>query len=176
MKVFQQNELLAAYAFAKEGGQALHLMAGSFAYLRKDTPACFKGRRQLAHLFDQDRKRLEATARKLGVRKILVERAGDPRRQHIDLCGKPLERALALAATEQQPELMQFQNQRLATPWSEEPPMVTAGGNRGGKSYLAKMAMVDPAELARLREAAAYASFARPILEGLGKDNPLSEL
>ena len=42
MKVFQQNELMAAYAFAKDGGQALHLMAGSFAYLRKETPACFR--------------------------------------------------------------------------------------------------------------------------------------
>lgn len=93
---FEQNELLAAYDHAAAGGQALHLMSGRFAYIRSDTPSCFKGRAHLAHLFDQDRERLIATARRLGVRVIKVERPG-ARGQHIDLCGKPLERALALA-------------------------------------------------------------------------------
>lgn len=93
MKVFQQSELLKAYDHAAGGGQALHLMSGAFAYGQARTPACFKGRKQIAHLFDQDRKRLEATARKFGVRKILVDRIGE-RGQHVDLCGKPLDRAL----------------------------------------------------------------------------------
>ncbi|MDD2765609.1 MAG: hypothetical protein PHE83_16730 [Opitutaceae bacterium] len=96
MKLFQQRELPAAYAEALAGGQALHLMAGSFAYLRPDTPSCFKGRRQIAHLLDQDRTRLIATARRLGVRVIRVEKEGT-HQQHIDLCGHPLTRALALA-------------------------------------------------------------------------------
>lgn len=39
-----------------------------------------------------------------------------------------------------------------------------------------ELVRIEPAELERLREAAAYASFARPILEGLGKDNPLEEI
>jgi len=95
MKIFQQRDLQAAYAHAGAGGQALHLMDGSFAHLRRDTPNCFKGRRQIAHLFDQDRERLVRTARKYGVRVIRVERDGDPLRQHIDLCGRPLERAMA---------------------------------------------------------------------------------
>lgn len=94
MKLFLQNELIEAYEHAKGGGQALHMMSGRFAYLRNDTPACFKGRRELAHLFDRDPKRLIATARKFGVRVIKIEREGDPMRQHIDLCGKPLERAI----------------------------------------------------------------------------------
>ncbi|MDF3058535.1 MAG: hypothetical protein K0R17_2750 [Rariglobus sp.] len=96
MKTFRQNELLAAYEYAAAGEQALHLMSGAFAYGQARTPACFKGRKQIAHLFDQDRKRLEATARQFGVRVIRVERIGE-RGQHIDLCGKPLERALELA-------------------------------------------------------------------------------
>lgn len=96
LRVFAQRAIRDAYAHAAQGGQALHLMDGRFAYLRDDTPACFKGRRELAHLFDQDRVRLERFARRLGVRVIKVERAGTYQ-QHIDLCGKPLERAKELA-------------------------------------------------------------------------------
>ena len=40
-------------------------------------------------MFDQDRARLEATARQYDVQVIVVEYEGSPR-QHIDLCGKPL--------------------------------------------------------------------------------------
>lgn len=94
MKTFQQREIHAAFAYSIAGGQALHLMDGSFANLRADTPACFKGRRQIAHLFDEDEARLIATAKRLGVRVIKVERRGEAGRQHIDLCGKPLQRAL----------------------------------------------------------------------------------
>ena len=93
MKAFAQRELHAARTHALQGGQALHLMSGRFAYRRADTPGCFKGREQIAHLFDQDRARLVATARRLGVRVILVERPGTAG-QHIDLCGRPLARAL----------------------------------------------------------------------------------
>lgn len=96
LRIFAEREIREAYAYAAQGGQALHLMGGRYAYLRDDTPACFKGRGELAHLFDQDRKRLEASARRLGVRVIRVERPGTPQ-QHIDLCGKPLERAKELA-------------------------------------------------------------------------------
>lgn len=97
MRLFEQRQIRDAYAHAMNGGQSLHLMDGRFAYLRADTPSCFKGRRQLAHLFDQDRERLERTARQLGVRVIRVERPGT-HQQHIDLCGRPLERARLLAA------------------------------------------------------------------------------
>lgn len=103
MKTFQQMELLSAYDHAAAGGQALHLMAERFAHIRPDTPACFKGRGQIAHLFDQNRERLVATAKRLGVRVIRVEREGT-RRQHIDLCGKPLARALELAKEPPSPD------------------------------------------------------------------------
>lgn len=93
MRAFTQRELRLAYDWAQKGGQALHLISGRFAYLRPDTPSCFKGRGQIAHLFDQDRDRLIATARRFGVRVIKVEYPGT-HRQHIDLCGGPLEKAL----------------------------------------------------------------------------------
>lgn len=105
MKVFQQREIHLAYAYSAGGGQALHLMDGAFAHMQARTPNCFKNRRQIAHLFDMDTERLAKTARRLGVRKILIEHPGYYR-QHVDLCGKPLERALAQAKAESTPRLM----------------------------------------------------------------------
>jgi hypothetical protein len=100
MKIFEQREISLAYEHAAAGGQALHLMSGSFAYGQTRTPNCFKGLRVIAHLFDQDVVRLQATARRLGVRVILIEHQGTPR-QHIDLCRGPLERAMREAARDQ---------------------------------------------------------------------------
>lgn len=99
MKIFQQREIREAYAHAAAGGQALHVFSGAFAYMQARTPNCFKGRRQIAHLFDQDHARLIATAQRLGVRVILVEHPGTYR-QHIDLCGRPLDRAIEQANAE----------------------------------------------------------------------------
>lgn len=93
---FEERQIKEAIGHAKAGGQALHIIGGRFAYLRKDTPTCFKGRQKIAHLFDQDRSRLQKTARRFGVRVVKVERAGTAK-QHVDLCGKPLERAEDLA-------------------------------------------------------------------------------
>lgn len=92
MKLFRQRELREAYAYAKKGGQALHVFSGAFA--GPDAPKCFVGQTTIAHLFDQDRRRLHATARNLGVRVIKIEYGDDPERQHVDLCGKPLLNAL----------------------------------------------------------------------------------
>lgn len=99
MKIFQQQEIRAAYAHAAAGGQALHVFSGAFAYMQARTPNCFKGRRQIAHLFDQDHERLLATVKRLGVRVVKVEHPGT-HRQHVDLCGRPLDRAIALANEE----------------------------------------------------------------------------
>lgn len=93
MKLFQERELREAYDHAMQGGMSLHLIGGQYAYLRKDTPSCFKGRRQIAHLFDQNAARLAKYARGIGVRVIRIEHPGT-HRQHLDLCGKPLERAM----------------------------------------------------------------------------------
>ena len=45
---------------------------------------------------DQDIDRLKKTAAELGVKKIVVSRIGG-KGQHVDLCGRPLQKALLLA-------------------------------------------------------------------------------
>jgi hypothetical protein len=100
MKYFEQRELKAAFLFAEHGGQALHLCRTA-QFVTKDSPNCFKKGRQFAHLIDHDVDRLMATARRLGVRVVKVERGGKVG-QHVDLCGKPLERAIMESRT---PEL-----------------------------------------------------------------------
>jgi hypothetical protein len=97
MKIFQQIEIPEAVAYAMEGGQALHLHR--IIANKAKAPSCFiravnKGE-NIAHLFDQDVERLRKTALALGVRVILIEREGCPK-QHIDLCGAPLKKAIKL--------------------------------------------------------------------------------
>jgi hypothetical protein len=48
----------------------------------------------IAHLFDQNLERLEKTARRLGINIVVIEKPGTDS-QHVDLCGRPLRRALA---------------------------------------------------------------------------------
>lgn len=96
---FEYREATEAMDHAEGGGIALHVWEaapGAFT----DAPGCFKRSRTWAHLIDADVERLKATARRLGVRVIKVGREGR-RGQHIDLCGKPLDRAIALAAASQ---------------------------------------------------------------------------
>jgi hypothetical protein len=95
MKRFEQRDILRAYAHAAAGGQALHVCE-SRPFVTDSAPGCFRRSAQFAHLIDLDEKRLRDTARRLGVRVIRIERRGE-RAQHVDLCGKPLERALAQA-------------------------------------------------------------------------------
>ena len=90
MKLFKERQLMEACAHAEQGGQALHLFSDPGIY--PGCPSCFKRSRQAAHLFDYNEQRLTATARRLGVRVIKIGRKGK-RGQHIDLCGKPLQRA-----------------------------------------------------------------------------------
>lgn len=92
MKVFGCRQVREAIVYAADGGQALHVHTLHRAVA--GAPACFRRSRQAAHLFDRDADRLRRTVRRLGVRVILVEREGTDR-QHVDLCGRPLERALA---------------------------------------------------------------------------------
>jgi hypothetical protein len=97
MKQFEEDQVREAKAHAVAGGQALHL----HTFNDMGHPL-FKRYSVIAHLFDQNKERLVKTARKLGVRVIVVEHEGEPG-QHIDLCGKPLERAKAMAATVEAP-------------------------------------------------------------------------
>lgn len=59
-------------------------------------PRCFSKYDEYGYLMDRDEARLVLTARRLGVCSIKVEKRGTPM-QHVDLCGRPLERAKALA-------------------------------------------------------------------------------
>ncbi len=84
MMVFR--ELRAALAHAADGGQAVHLhtIIGD----RSAAPRCF------VQAVDRGELRLVATVRRLGVRVVVVERGGTDR-QHVDLCGAPLRKAIA---------------------------------------------------------------------------------
>ena len=87
IQVFAMREIQAAIEHSAQGGQSLHVHP-----FTQGGHKLFKRYTEAAHLFDQDVERLKKTARKLGVRVIKVEKEGTPS-QHIDLCGKPLERA-----------------------------------------------------------------------------------
>lgn len=86
MKQFAWRELNEARRFALNGGQSLHVHS-----LTQGHPL-FSRYSEIAHLFDQDKERLVATVKSLGVNVIKVEHEGTPS-QHVDLCGKPFERA-----------------------------------------------------------------------------------
>jgi len=93
VKLFTEWELLEAWKYAEEGGQALHLFDGR--PWKSQAPMVFRRYNQWAHLMDTDLKRLIATAKKLGVRKVVVGRKGG-RFQHVDLCGEPMLKAIRM--------------------------------------------------------------------------------
>lgn len=101
MKSFAFNEVREAVAHAADGGQALHLHR--IIPDRSRAARCFVAAvdrgEDIAHLFDLDRDRLVATARRLGVRVVKIDREGTGK-QHIDLCGGPLRKALAMCEGE----------------------------------------------------------------------------
>jgi hypothetical protein len=92
VKKFEKRQVCAALAFAQSGGQALHV----YPALSMPAPGCFTRSKLWAHLFDQDLERLTATARQFGVRRIVVDQE-KTEKQHVDLCGKVLERAIEMA-------------------------------------------------------------------------------
>ena len=99
MKLFKEHELREAYQFAEDGGQALHMFSNPGLY--PNAPNCFKRSNRAAHLFDQDVIRLQRTAKSLGVTRIVVGCPGT-HKQHIDLCGGPLHRAIRQCPKETQ--------------------------------------------------------------------------
>lgn len=100
MKYFEQRQIKEALAYAHAGGQAVHVCR-SAQFVTMKAPAVFRRSAQFAHLFDEDVERLMKTARRLGVRIVKVERV-NREGQHVDLCAKPLDRAIAECNT---PEL-----------------------------------------------------------------------
>jgi hypothetical protein len=91
MKSFEFGEVVEAMKHAAEGGQALHLFDPR-PFCKPSTPNCFKRAKEAGHLFDQNLERLRKTAMILGVRVVKVDRLSQ-KGQHVDLVGKPLERA-----------------------------------------------------------------------------------
>ena len=92
MKYFEQNELMAAIRYSLAGGQAICVFPADREGF-PNAPKCFKKTGLWGHLLDQDKDRLMATAKRLGVHVIRVGKVG-MKTQHIDLCGGPLERAI----------------------------------------------------------------------------------
>ena len=86
MKLFEMKQIREAITHSKYGGQALHVHTLNVGH------RLFRRYPVIGHLFDMDKKRLQRTAVKLGVRVIKIEYEGTEK-QHIDLCGKPFERA-----------------------------------------------------------------------------------
>ena len=101
VKLFLFKDILTAFEYVAQGGQALHVwnpprVNGRSVYPEPKVPECFAQAATWGHLIDDDADRLIRTARRLGVRRIVVSRAGK-RGQHIDLCRAPLRRAIAEA-------------------------------------------------------------------------------
>lgn len=91
MKKF--TDIRKAREYAATGKQALHVWKPGDGWM-EEAPRCFRTHRDLwGHLFDQDLDRLKKTARRLGVRNIVPGHIGDCY-QHVDLCGKSLQRAI----------------------------------------------------------------------------------
>jgi hypothetical protein len=112
MRVFAWREVREAIDHSTAGGQSLHLHR--VIPDRRAAPRCFVAAVDrgefIAHLYDLDRERLVATARRLGVQNVYVDRDRTPT-QHIDLCGGPLWAAVrALVAGERE---------RFDSMWSE---------------------------------------------------------
>lgn len=97
MRAYTTMQVDEAVAYAAAGGVALHLH--TIIVHRDRAPRCFVAAvdrgEWIAHLFGQNEHELRAIATQLGVRVIVVERRGKPG-QHIDLCGRPLRRAIDL--------------------------------------------------------------------------------
>jgi len=94
LKLFRMFQLDEAIAWAKEGQEALHVYRPG--QLRPSRLDAFNNSATWGHLFCQDREALIIAARHFGVQRIVIHHQGTDR-QHVDLCGKPLELAIRMA-------------------------------------------------------------------------------
>ena len=92
LRRFEQSELHEAIRWAIDGNMALHVCGR----LRPTRLAVFNQSGLWAHLFCQDREGLILSARGFGVRQVVIHQEGTVR-QHVDLCGRPLELAIRMA-------------------------------------------------------------------------------
>lgn len=95
MKVFSMKEVSESLNHSHlMGGMALHLHSIVFDY----SPRCFKDavrkrKEPIAHLFDQNKERLWAKVKSVGVNVIFIHHT-DREEQHVDLCGAPLKKLI----------------------------------------------------------------------------------
>lgn len=104
MKLFTAKQVRDAIAYGDAGGQALHVWSPPQNETKSfwpGAPVCFQNAGIWAHLIDRDLQRLKDTARKFGVRKIKISSQGRSG-QHVDLCGRPLDRAMEQCFDDQQ--------------------------------------------------------------------------
>ena len=92
LRRFEQSELHEAIRWAIVGNMALHVCGR----LRPTRLAVFNQSGLWAHLFCQDREGLIVSARHFGVQQVIIHHEGSVR-QHVDLCGRPLELAMRMA-------------------------------------------------------------------------------
>jgi len=98
MKVFQHAEIKEAIEWARAGGVALHVWQPGGGW--SGAPAIFQHEaaagRPWGHLYDTDPERLRRTARRLGVRRIVIHVSARIPVPHVDLCGRPLAKAIVM--------------------------------------------------------------------------------
>lgn len=98
-----------AIEHAESGGMALHVWKpsrshGVSIFPGHEIPTVFKIHDKWGHLLCRDTDRLIATAKRLGIRMVVISKRGK-RGQHVDLCGKPLEKAIVEAKKSEQTSL-----------------------------------------------------------------------
>jgi len=92
MKLFRRSQTREAIHYAIDGGQALQPFIKTSVFCG----GCgnfFKYPQRAARLFDQDYKRLVETIKSFGINSVHVHLEGQDK-QHVDVVGKPLERAM----------------------------------------------------------------------------------
>lgn len=92
MKLFQRNQIDEALEYASRGKQSLHIYP---SLKRMNAPKMFMRYSTWGHLLDQQPGRLRKTAKRLGVKIVKIHKPGT-KSQHVDLCGRPLDRAIKL--------------------------------------------------------------------------------
>lgn len=92
MKLYQAQKIKEAILNANRGGQSLHIYK-ALPNLFPKAPRVFKQASIWGHLFDQNKERLIETAVALGVNRIFIH-SENTENQHIDLCGRPLRKAI----------------------------------------------------------------------------------
>lgn len=99
-RIFEEGEIREALAWSAAGNVAIHLHQIVFP----GSPRCFVSAvnrgEDIAHVFGIEEEELRTLAYQMGVRVIVIDRAGTPR-QHVDMCAKPLKKLLALVREEE---------------------------------------------------------------------------